>query len=177
VNLGSQAVPTPPRGPQTRAIKNLCSRAICGGSYAHAHPNHLPTLRPRRCHRRVASARADLLTMRARRADQERHAGEVADRRARRADRRTRRLGAPRSARHGRVIISRVKGVASPEPYQSNWGPLWHGVRRPLCGEHERNAANTMRGGRSSYRFSSSDPLTTPSISFGSAVPPNRPGS
>jgi hypothetical protein len=39
------------------------------------------------------------------------------------------------------------------------------------------SAANTMRGGRSSYRFFSSDPLTTPSISFGSTVPPNRPGS
>jgi hypothetical protein len=67
-------------------------------------------LRPRRCHRRVASARADLLTMRARRADQERHAGEIADRRARRAGRRPRHLGVPRSARHGRV--SRVKGVS-----------------------------------------------------------------
>ena len=43
--------------------------------------------------------------MRARRADQERHAGEVADRRARRAGRRARCLGASRSARHGRVII------------------------------------------------------------------------
>jgi hypothetical protein len=39
------------------------------------------------------------------------------------------------------------------------------------------SAADTMRGGRSSYRFSSSDPLTVPSISFGSTVPPNRPGS
>ena len=32
-------------------------------------------------------------------------------------------------------------------------------------------------GGRSSYRFFSSDLLTTPSISFGSLTPPNRPGS
>ena len=66
-----------------------------GGFYRHfaspdelvAHPNRLPQLRAyRRCHRRVASARADLLTMRTWRVHQERQTGEVADGRQRRRD-------------------------------------------------------------------------------------------
>jgi hypothetical protein len=41
-----------------------CGRPRCGGS--HAHPNRLPQLRAyRRCRRRVASARTDLLTTQA----------------------------------------------------------------------------------------------------------------
>ena len=83
----------------TRAIKNLWSRAI--GAVA-----TLMLTRITCPHCGLVGATAAslprvliLLTTRARRADQERHAGEVADCRARRAGRRARRLGAPRSAR------------------------------------------------------------------------------
>jgi hypothetical protein len=61
-----------------RARDSACSRTGWGGrAIAHAHPNRLPELRPRRCHRRVAAARAHLLAMRTRSAHQERQAGEV----------------------------------------------------------------------------------------------------
>jgi hypothetical protein len=49
-----------------------------GGSHVHAHPNRLPELRSRRRHRRSASARLDLLTVRTRRVHQEWQAGEIA---------------------------------------------------------------------------------------------------
>jgi hypothetical protein len=76
---------------------DLLRPPCCGGSHAHAHPNHLPQLRAyRRCHRRVASARADLLTMRTRRVHQERQTGEVAERHARRTGGPARGLGAVR---------------------------------------------------------------------------------
>jgi hypothetical protein len=47
------------------------------GRAAHAHPNRLPELPPRRCHRRCAPARAHLLAVRTRSAHQEGQASEV----------------------------------------------------------------------------------------------------
>ena len=55
----------------------LAVAPVVAVAIAHAHANRLPELRPRRCHRRVASARAHLLAVRTRRAHQERQAGEV----------------------------------------------------------------------------------------------------
>jgi hypothetical protein len=68
--------------PPAAARAVACNRASCGASYRHAHPNRLPPLRSRRRHRRLASARAHLLPVRARRAYQERQPGELPDRRA-----------------------------------------------------------------------------------------------
>jgi hypothetical protein len=90
--------------------------------------------------------------MRARRADQERHAGEVADRRARRAGRRARCLGASRSARHGRVIICRGNIRKRAEVRAGE-------LLREIAERKERHAGKACQGVARCYPYGSAQTL------------------